>query len=84
MYSKYTLRSLNVNRIPILSCMNRTNNSKINLILFHHVLTIIHIYFKLVEVLLKLRCEDDPTFKVDFHVDFSSIEYVAKDVFYKL
>jgi hypothetical protein len=34
----------------------------------------------IVEILLKLRAKDDNTFKVDFHVDFYSIEYIAKDV----
>jgi hypothetical protein len=29
---------------------------------------------------LKLRCPDDPTFKVDFEVDFATIEFIAKDV----
>jgi hypothetical protein len=34
----------------------------------------------IVEILLKLRAHDDESFKVDFHVDFSTIEYIAKDV----
>lgn len=34
----------------------------------------------IVEVLMKLRAVGDPNFKVDFHVDFSSIEFIARDV----
>ena len=34
----------------------------------------------IVDVLIKLRALNDPTFKVDFHVDFSSIELIARDV----
>jgi hypothetical protein len=29
------------------------------------------LYFRLVDVLIKLRDSNDPKFKVDFHVDFS-------------
>jgi len=29
--------------------------------------------------LIKLRSKDDPNFKVDFHVDFSTIELIARD-----
>jgi hypothetical protein len=32
------------------------------------------------DILIKLRARDDAKFKVDFHVDFSQIELVAKDV----
>lgn len=32
------------------------------------------------DILLKLRAVGDPTFKVDFHVDFSTIEFIARDV----
>ena len=34
----------------------------------------------LVDILIKLRANDDPKFKVDFHVDFSSIEFIARDI----
>lgn len=34
----------------------------------------------IVDVLIKLRAEDDPNFKVDFHVNFSTIELIARDV----
>ena len=34
----------------------------------------------IVDILIKLRAEDDSAFKVDFHVDFSQIELIAKDV----
>jgi hypothetical protein len=33
-----------------------------------------------VDILLKLRDEADESFKVDFHVDFSSLELIARDV----
>jgi hypothetical protein len=33
-----------------------------------------------VDILIKLRAVGDPKFKVDFHVDFSQIEFIAKDV----
>lgn len=34
----------------------------------------------IVDILIKLRAVDDPKFKVDFHVDFSQIEFIARDV----
>ena len=30
--------------------------------------------------MIKLRSESDPAFKVDFHVDFSQLEYIANDL----
>ena len=32
------------------------------------------------DILLKLRAEDDPKFKVDFHVNFTQIELIARDM----
>ena len=32
------------------------------------------------DILLKLRAEGDPKFKVDIHVDFSSLEFIARDM----
>jgi len=34
----------------------------------------------IVDILIKLRSESDPNFKVDFHVNFSTIELIARDV----
>lgn len=34
----------------------------------------------IVDVLIKLRAKNDPGFKVDFHVDFSNMELIARDV----
>jgi hypothetical protein len=30
--------------------------------------------------MMKLRSDDDPLFKVDFHADLSTLEYICKDV----
>jgi|LauGreDrversion4_2_1035121.scaffolds.fasta_scaffold383026_1 hypothetical protein len=38
------------------------------------------IHMLVVDILIKLRDEDDPKFKVDFHVDFSTMEFIGKDV----
>jgi hypothetical protein len=32
------------------------------------------------DILLKLRAEGDPKFKVDFHVNFNQIELIARDM----
>lgn len=32
------------------------------------------------DILLKLRAEGDPMFKVDFHVNFTQIELIARDM----
>ncbi len=34
----------------------------------------------IVDILLKLRAEGDPNFKVDFHVNFTQIELIARDM----
>ncbi|CDW85348.1 UNKNOWN [Stylonychia lemnae] len=35
--------------------------------------------FSTFDILIKLRAEGDPNFKVDFHVNFSTIELIARD-----